>query len=287
MENMTAKISAFVRAYHMNNSNIKIYNDRYATKILYDEEYKEIYKNLKEGIKFFNPNYNGNNPVGYIVNNYIGPTVIFRSAFNYKYLMNEIKLGLKQYVLLGSGYDTSGYLVNNLVKVFELDKESVIEDKIKRINNLKIDNNNICYVGVDFNEGFINQLLNNKFDKNLKTMVSILGVSYYLNENVFFNMLKSIGDILSVGSIILFDYPSEYNDSDKNRVLANGAKEEMKSVIKYLDIVEFCDKNNFYIVENVDYKDMETDYFYDYNTINPDNLLKVVKDVNCCVLVKK
>lgn len=61
----------------------------------------------------------------------------------------------------------------------------------------------------------------------------------------------------------------------------------MKSVIKYLDIVEFCDKNNFYIVENVDYKDMETDYFYDYNTINPDNLLKVVKDVNCCVLVKK
>lgn len=60
----------------------------------------------------------------------------------------------------------------------------------------------------------------------------------------------------------------------------------MKSVIKYLDIVEFCDKNNFYIVENVDYKDMETDYFYDYNT-NPDNLLKVVKDVNCCVLVKK
>lgn len=287
MENMTAKISAFVRAYHMNNSNIKIYNDRYATKILYDEEYKEIYKNLKEGIKFFNPNYNGNNPVGYIVNNYIGPTVIFRSTFNYKYLMNEIKLGLKQYVLIGSGYDTSSYLVNKLVKVFELDKDNVIEDKVKRINNLKIDNSNVCYVGVDFNVGFINQLLNNKFDKNIKTMVSILGVSYYLDENVFFNMLKSIGDILTVGSIILFDYPCEYNDSDKNRVLASGAKEEMKSVIKYLDIVEFCDKNNFYIVENVDYKNIEKDYFYDYNTINPDNLLKVVKDVNCCVLVKK
>ena len=131
---MTLKVSAFVRCYHMVNSNIKIYNDKYANLILSKDEYDEIYKNMEKGIN--NPNYVGDNPVEYIVNNFIGQTVLGRSAVNYKYLLNEIKLGLKQYVILGSGYDTSGYLVNDRVKVFELDKSEVIEDKIIRIKKL-------------------------------------------------------------------------------------------------------------------------------------------------------
>ena len=117
----------------MKTSNIKIYNDKYATRILCDEEYNEIYENMKKGIKFFNPNYVGDNVVGYIVNKFIGQTVLGRSAVNYKYLLNEIKLGLEQYVILGSGYDTSSYLVNDRVNVFELDKCEVIKDKIKRV----------------------------------------------------------------------------------------------------------------------------------------------------------
>lgn len=287
MENMTAKVSAFVRYYHMVNSNIKIYNDKYASLILSKEEYGEIYKDMEKGINFFNPNYVGDNPVEYIVNNFIGQTVLGRSAVNYKYLLNEIKLGLKQYVILGSGYDTSGYLVNDRVKVFELDRNEVIEDKIIRIKKNNIDNSNVKYISCDFNKDWINSLISNNFDCTKKSMFSILGVSYYLDKNVFFNMLESISNIVSQGSIILFDYPNGYDDSGKNKVLAGGSGEEMKSYYKEEDIADFCDRYNMYVVENIGTYRIDNEYFYDYNTLNPNNKIFFNKDINICVLVKK
>ena len=285
MENMTAKVSAFVRYYHMVNSNIKIYNDKYASLILSKDEYDKIYKNMEKGIKFFNPNYVGGNPVLYIVNNFIGQTVLGRSAVNYKYLLNEIKLGLKQYVILGSGYDTSGYLVNDKINVFELDRCEVIDDKINRIKKTNIDNRNVKYISCDFNKDWINSLISNNFDCDKKSMFSILGVSYYLEKNVFFDMLECISNIVSRGSIILFDYPNGYNDSNKNKVLASG--EEMKSYYKDEEIIDFCDKNNMYVVENIGKHEIDNEYFYDYNTLNPNNKIFFNKDINICVLVKK
>ena len=287
MENMTAKVSAFVRYYHMANSNIKIYNNKYASLILSKEEYDEIYKNMEKGIKFFYPNYVGDNPVEYIVNNFIGQTVLGRSAVNYKYLLNEIKLGLKQYVILGSGYDTSGYLVNDRVNVFELDRSEVILDKINRIKKANIGNGNVKYISCDFNKDWINSLISNNFDCGKKSMFSILGVSYYLDKDVFFSMLEKISNIISQGSIILFDYPNGYNDSGKNRVLAGGSGEEMKSYYKDKEIIDFCDKNSMYVLENIGKYQIDNEYFYDYNTLNPSNKIFFNKDINICVAVKK
>lgn len=287
MENMTAKVSAFVRYYHMVNSNIKIYNDKNANLILSKDEYDEIYHNMEMGIKFFNPNYVGDNPVRYIVNNFIGQTVLGRSAVNYKYLLNEIKLGLKQYIMLGSGCDTSGYLVKDRVNIFELDRSEVILDKINRIKKTNIDNCNVKYISCDFNKDWINNLISNNFDCNKKSMFSILGVSYYLDKNVFLNMLEKISNLIFQGSIILFDYPNGYNDSDKNRVLASGSGEEMKSYYKEKEIIDFCDRNNMYVIENIGKYEIDNQYFYDYNTLNPNNKIFFNKDINICILVKK
>lgn len=241
MENMIAKVTAFVRSYHMKTSNIKIYNDKYATRILCDEEYNEIYENMKKGIKFFNPNYVGDNVVGYIVNKFIGQTVLGRSAVNYKYLLNEIKLGLEQYVILGSGYDTSSYLVNDRVNVFELDKCEVIKDKIKRVELFNI-NNNVKYISCNLNNDWVSKLIINDYKRDKKTMFSILGVSYYLDKNLFFKLLKDINNIISLGSVIIFDYPNGYNDSNKNKVLSNGCGEEMKTFYKEKNLLIFVIK---------------------------------------------
>lgn len=137
-KNMTALISSFVRLYHTKNSNIKIYNDIYAEKIISENEYKEIKENMENGISFFNPNYKGNDPLKWIVNNNLAPSVLARSIFNEKHLLNEINLGLKQYIILASGYDTSSFKFNNKLKVFELDKKELIEDKLNRITKAKI-----------------------------------------------------------------------------------------------------------------------------------------------------
>ena len=118
-------------------------------------------------------------------------------------------------------------------------------------------------------------------------MFSILGVSYYLDKNVFFNMLESISNIVSQGSIILFDYPNGYDDSGKNRVLASGCGEVMKSYYKEEEIIDFCDKNSMYVVENIGKYELDNEYFYDYNTLNPNNKIFFNKDINICVAVKK
>lgn len=58
-KNMTALVSLFARVYYTKNSNIKIYNDMYGEKILTKEEYTNIYNSMKNGIKYFNKDYNG------------------------------------------------------------------------------------------------------------------------------------------------------------------------------------------------------------------------------------
>ena len=65
--NMTALVSCFARYYHTVNSNIKIYNDTLAHAILTKSEIENISKNMMEGIKFFNPNYDGDDSLKWLL----------------------------------------------------------------------------------------------------------------------------------------------------------------------------------------------------------------------------
>ncbi len=152
-------ISSFARSYHTKNSNIKIYDDSFALKLISEDEYNKISETMKNGISFFNPDYKDNKPLNWIVNNNLAPSVLAKSAFNEHHLFNEINLGLKQYLILASGYDTSAFKVNNRLKVFELDKEKMIEDKLNRINNAELDTTNITYIKTNFNGNWVNDLL--------------------------------------------------------------------------------------------------------------------------------
>lgn len=282
MNNMTALVSCFVRAYHTENSNIKVYNDAFASKILTKEEYFNIASNMTSGIKFFNPNYEGDEPLKWIVNNNIGPSVLARTAFNEKHLFNDIKLGLEQYVIIASGYDTIGYKVNKKIKVFELDKKEIIEDKIKRTKNF--DNENISYISCDFNENWILDLLNLGYDKNKKTFCSLLGISYYLPKSTFSKTIKLLSDNMPKGSSIIFDCPNEYKET-KTEELAKLANEEMKSNYSYDEILKIAELSNMQIYEHLESVQIDNTYFYDYNTLNTIKL-KAPKGVSYCLLVK-
>lgn len=287
LDNMTALISCFARSYHTDNSNIKIYDDKFARKMLIDEEYKNISSSMTEGVEFFNANYRGSDPLGWIVNNHLAPAILARSSFNERHLNNEIKLGLCQYVLLGAGYDTSGYKVNSKVNVFELDRIEMIIDKKRRVENAHINSSGVSYIGCDFNKNWINLLLESGFDRSKKTLFSILGVSYYLEKETFFEMIKLLSNNMESGSSIIFDYP--VGDDDYNRKkeeLARGAGEVMKSKYSRKDILKLCSLCGLHVYEDLDSDDIDRDYFYDYNTINPNNRIYAPKGVNYCLLVK-
>lgn len=253
--NMTALVSCFARYYHTVNSNIKIYNDTLAHAILTKSEIENISKNMMEGIKFFNPNYDGDDSLKWVVNNILAPSVLARSIFNEKHLLNEIRLGLKQYLILGSGYDTSGYKISDKVSVYELDKKEMIEDKVKRVKNANINTENINYISCDFNSNWIENLLKSSFDKNKKTFCSLLGLSYYLDKEIFKQTISILSKNIPAGSVIVFDYPSNIETKKEiiNQVLAKEAGEEMKSKYSYKDIEAIVQASNMLIYEHLNY----------------------------------
>jgi methyltransferase (TIGR00027 family) len=289
LNNMTALVSCFARSYHTLNSNIKIYDDEYARKMLSDEEYNNISLSMTSGIEFFDSSYEGNNTLGFIVNNHLAPAVLARSSFNERHLNNEIRLGLSQYVILGSGYDTSAYKVNDKVKVFELDKEEMICDKKKRVLKGKIDCSNVSYIGCDFNnDNWMEILKNTGFDSDKKTLWSMLGVSYYLDRDVFFETIKLLAENMSSGSSIIFDYPTLEDDENKTRkeALAKATNEDMKGRYSREDILNVSRKFGLKVYEDLGSNDINNDYFYDYNTLNPDLRIYAPEGINYCLLVK-
>lgn len=63
---MTALISAFSRAYHHENNEVKIFNDSVARLLLTNEEYYQISTSMSDGIEFFNPSFIGNKEVTFL-----------------------------------------------------------------------------------------------------------------------------------------------------------------------------------------------------------------------------
>lgn len=287
--NMTALVSCFARYYHTVNSNIKIYNDTLAPAILTKLEIENISKNMMKGIKFFNPYYDEDDSLKWVVNNILVPSVLARSIFNEKHLLNEIRLGLKQYLILGSGYDTSGHKISDKVSVYELDKKEIIEDKVKRVKNANINTKNINYISCDFNSNWIENLLKSSFDKNKNIFCSLLGLSYYLDKEIFKQTISILSKNIPAGSVIVFDYPSNIETKKEiiNQALAKEAGEEMKSKYSYKDIETIVQASNMLIYEHLNYQDINDTFFYDYNTLNPSNKILAPKGVAYCLLVKQ
>ena len=287
---MTALVSCFARAYHNKNSKIKIYEDNLSERILSKEEYDNISNSMSNGIKFFNPNFIGNSDeaLKWIVNNNLAPSILARSAFTEKSIQRDKKIGLKQYLIFASGYDTYGYTDKEL-KCYEIDKANIIQDKINRVKKANIDSSNIEYIETDFTiEDWEKTLINSNVDWNKKVFCSLLGISYYLSKNQFYNMINKISKLMCKGSSIVFDYPI-IEDSDKEEItrkLAKGANEEMKSKYNYEELELKFQEYNLLIYEHLNANDINEQYFKEYN-LKSESRIVAPKGVNYCLLVKR
>ena len=135
MENMTAKVSCFARAYHYKNNQNWIFKDDKAAEILGEKEYQMIAEHMTQGIQFFQPDFNGTKEeaLRVIVDQQLSPSVLARSAFCERHLENEIKLGCRQYLILAAGYDTYALRMKQPeLTVFHLDLKEMITDRKQR-----------------------------------------------------------------------------------------------------------------------------------------------------------
>jgi len=288
MKNMTALVSCFVRGYHTQNNEIKIYDDKYAKSILSEDEYTSISENMKNGISFFNPNYNGKDPLTWIVNNQLAPSVLARSVLAEDYLNKSIITGLRQYVIIASGYDTSAYKLNKKINVFEVDQEDIVMDKQRRIKLSGISKKNITYVGCDLSADWISKLIQSGYRNDQMTFCTCLGISYYLEKDEFIKLIDDLSKNMPNGCSIVFDYPNNLV-SEKERINQNMARalnEEMKSTYSLGEIKSIAKQTNMYIAGHFSNDDIDRIYFSKYNMHNPENKINCPRGVSYCLLTK-
>lgn len=292
-KNMTALVSCFVRCYHYKKNKYRIFSDNMAEKILSGEEYTSIADHMANGIQFFNPKFEGTKEeaLRWIVDNQLSPSVLGRSVFCEKSLMNAIKIGSRQYLIFASGYDTFAYR-NNIsnLKIFEIDKKEIIEDKMGRLNNCNIDYSTVNFIKCDFTKrNWIDSIINSMYNKTEISFSSLLGISYYLTKEEFSNMIKDIANIICSGSSIIFDYPTneDSKETQTNEELASAAQQEMKSKYSYQDIERILSENGLLIYEHLNHEEMTNHYFDRYNTLHPNHKILAPKGVSYCLAIKK
>ncbi len=269
---------------------------------LLGNDYEEIAKSMTNGIGFFNPGFNGSKEesLRWIVDNQLSPSPLGRQAFAEKALENAVSIGARQYLIMGAGYDTFAYRQPTWAKnlfIFEVDHKETAKDKQKRISNAGIIiPSNINYVTADFTDKhwISNLICNNCFDSKKISFYSLLGLLYYISEDVFSNMLMEISSVSPKGSTIVFDYPDDLTHTDKNGQqtekqlsLANKAKEKMIAGYSYKDIERILSKCGFLIYEHLTPQEITNQYFEEYNSFNSEHKMKAFDNVNYCLAVKQ
>lgn len=294
MENMTAKVSCFARAYHYKNKENWIFKDEVAAEMLGEQEYQMIADHMAQGIQFFKSDFNGTKEeaLKVIVDQQLSPSVLARSAFCEWHLQNEIKFGCRQYLILAAGYDTYALRVKQPeLIVFHVDLKEMIDDRRNRMKINKLLYQTKAYdISCDLsNEQMEDKLLSYGYQQDQKTFVSLLGISYYLTEEEFRDLFDQIALIMPEGSAVCMDYPQkeEGEESRKNRKLAQAAKEDMKAKYKKREIEEILNEYGFLVYEHLDDKKMTNQYFKQYNKKNKSSEMKAPKGVGYLLAVKK
>lgn len=291
MDNITAKVSCFARAYHYKNNQVHIFADDVAEKLLGDD-YDLVAQSMSQGISFFLLGFQGTPEEGLrlIVEKHLSPSVLGRSAFCERMLANEKRLGCSQYVIFASGYDT--FAIRNkdaALSVFELDLPEMLSDKQQRIKKAGL-SSNAAYVPCDLSDPkWKDKLIAAGFRPDLKSFASLLGISYYLVKDDFKSILQALGSILCEGSDICFDYPTteDSKESQTNQTLAAGAGEQMKARYSPDEMTKLLEDSGFLIYEHLDHNEMATQYFAQYNTANPGHSMQVPKGVSYVLGVRK
>ncbi len=278
---MTSLISSFARAYHSENDKPVIFDDFIAKKLMSSQEYDQIAGYMTQGIQFFaDENYDvgisKEEDLKWVVQTQLAPTPLARARYCEDMLENEMRIGCRQYVILGSGMDTYAFRKKDSlekIKVFELDHPATQEFKLARIKKagLEIPKELQC-IPVDFEkDDFSEKLLSNGFDRNLKSLFSWLGVSYYLSKENISKLFKKISESAPKGSAIVFDYADEnLFDSKVKRVrnmvdMASAAGEPMQSCFGFRELEKLLENTGFLIYEHLTHEEIENRFFKNRN----------------------
>ena len=294
MDNMTALVSAFARAYHYRNSRVHVFSDDLAEKLLTDEEYAAISKNMSDGISYFAPGFEGtpDEALRHVVDKQLAPSVLARSAFCERAIDNAARIGCRQVVLYAVGYDT--FPLRNRdsrLAVFELDMPAMIADRWARIHRAGLEPAcRVEAIGCDLSgPEWKDRMIRAGFDLGKPSFASLLGISYYLTKGDFKRLIEGIASICPEGSSVCLDYPMAEDGAEarRNHELAAAAGEAMKAKYAYDEMEALLADAGFLIYEHMDADEATGAFFAEYNREDPAHAMRAPEGVGYCLAVKK
>lgn len=300
-KSMTARVSAFARAYHYKHNEVCVFSDSIAGPMLGDKIYNDIASNMAKGISFFNPNsdLDEEEALEWIVTQYLSPSPLGRSAFTETALQNSVMIGAKQYLMLGAGYDSFAYRQPDYAKainIYEVDHPLTLENKLHCLKSNDIDvADNVFHIPIDLTDSHWPELLirNSNFSGSKITFCSLLGLTYYLSEDDFDHLLKTLSKLLAHGSTLVFDYPDEFTFTEsagirtkKQLMLAAASGEPMKSSYSYDAMEKRLADNGFLVYNHLNPVAITDLHFVAYNQANPNKPMTAFDNVNYCLAVK-
>lgn len=137
--------------------------------------------------------------------------------------------GLEQIVILGAGFDTMALRQQSKlpgVTIYEVDHPATQAAKRATLDKLGAPAN-VRFVAVDFEQDdFVEKLHAAGFASSRRTLVSWLGVTYYLTPAAMARTLTQIATLGGVGMKFVFDYmvADVVNGTSQNREALNKAR---------------------------------------------------------------
>ena len=279
-ESRTALLTAYLRGYHSEHVNPKIFDDFMANKILTVEERNSFDQYILSGLKAFDPKLAASFPdeataLAFSMQIIAGsPQVLSRARFTEDLLEEAVKQGIKQYVILGAGLDTFAFRhpeILEQLQVFEVDHPDTQNYKLHRLEELKWEiPPQMHFVPVDFTkESLATALTSASYDPTALTFFNWLGVTYYLSYDVVLSTLSTIADISSAGSIVVFDYlDTDAFDSEKAAPRVKGMLfaaqqmgEKMNIGFNPSSLMDELNKVSLNLQENLGPSDIQARYF--------------------------
>lgn len=137
-------------------------------------------------------------------------TVLCRARFAEEAVNRAIRKGAEQYLILGAGLDSFALRRTDImsrVHVWEVDQSDTQVNKIEKIKARKLYiPENLTFIPVDFNKQELSTaLFVAGFNFHSKTIVSMLGFSYYLDKPGLFNTIQSVASHFAIGTELIID----------------------------------------------------------------------------------
>lgn len=271
-----ALVDCFVRTYHLKRFSTRVFTDFFAHRLISDEEYSNISKEITENIYKYKPDFDGtdNEALDWMVEKKYAPAILGRNCYCENKLIEFAQNWGQQYIVFDAAYDTFGHrnFISKL-KVYEIDQKEMIEEKKRRLLDGRVRKEKSKLVPYDSqNKNWKEAILQTDYDQEKKTFCNLMGISYRISKDNFADLITQISNIVCERSQIVFDFSMDTRQ---------------ENWYTYEEIYYLLEEKGFELIECLDNVTINEKYFKIFNSINSQHMMFPPNNCNYCLAIKR